>query len=403
MIVKRKRNVPYKIIALVAILTVPVLFLGYKIFGTKPVNSSNTSVTSQRKEQPKIISASSRLLVVGDVFWGRQYERKRLNNEPNAIQFPFSGLASYDKSKYNTWIADIECPITDRNIDFQTQWDAIALNCRPEFMGEFAKWFEIATLANNHIYDIDKDVGYNSTTNYLDKSNIQYFGHFLASEHDKACKVVNVGLDVKYSDNSTKKTKLPIAMCGYHGVISIPKPEDIAVINKYSSKFFTIAMPHMGVEYQPTADSIKTSTYHAMVDAGADVVAGGHPHWVQNTESYKNKLIVYSMGNFIFDQQSTADVQRSVALDASLDFNTPEQLQQLDKWLNIEEKCQYNTTCLNTSLASYDHRNVIPSVNYDLVVGQQKNLVQAKSTDSTVINQVLARANWANTKAQLKN
>lgn len=359
------------------------------------------AVYGQEIKKPTIVSASSRLLIVGDVFWGRQYERKRLNNEPNAIQFPFSGLASYDKAKYNSWIADVECPITDRNIDFQTQWDAIALNCRPEFTSEFAKWFDIATLANNHMYDIDQEVGYESTTANLDKNNIQYFGHYLASKHDKACKVITVGIDLKYSDNTNKKSKLPLAMCGYHGVISIPTPEDIAEISKYSDKFITIVMPHMGVEYQAKADGIKTTTYRAMVDAGADLIAGGHPHWVQNTEVYKNKLIVYSLGNFIFDQQGSNDVQRSIALDATMEFSSPEQINILEKWLALSGDCMNIASCSNEKLANVSKAVSLPKINYDLIVGQQKGLVQAKSTDIATINQVLTRASWASTKANL--
>ena len=95
-------------------------------------------------------------------------------------------------------------PITDRNIDFQTQWDAIACHLSTRIYGEFAKWFEIATLANNHIYDIDKMSATTPTTNYLDKICINILAIFWHLEHDKACKVVNVGLDVKYSDNSAK-------------------------------------------------------------------------------------------------------------------------------------------------------------------------------------------------------
>ena len=38
-----------------------------------------------------------------------------------------------------------------------------------------------------------------------------------------------------------------------------------------------------------------------MIDAGADVVVGGHPHVTQGAEYYKGKLIVYSLGNFVFN------------------------------------------------------------------------------------------------------
>ncbi|MGH2516545.1 MAG: CapA family protein, partial [Ktedonobacterales bacterium] len=59
---------------------------------------------------------------------------------------------------------------------------------------------------------------------------------------------------------------------------------------------------HWGIEYtkDPTSDQQRTA--RAAIDAGADMVLGVHPHWVQGIERYKGRLIIYSLGNFIFDQ-----------------------------------------------------------------------------------------------------
>ncbi|MGT2883722.1 CapA family protein [Streptococcus ferus] len=68
----------------------------------------------------------------------------------------------------------------------------------------------------------------------------------------------------------------------------------------------TIVMPQMGVEYQlePTAEQVKL--YHKMVNWGADVIFGGHPHVVEPSETLKKdgqkKFIIYSMGNFLSNQ-----------------------------------------------------------------------------------------------------
>jgi len=58
------------------------------------------------------------------------------------------------------------------------------------------------------------------------------------------------------------------------------------------------------VEYRPTAENAKIAAYHRMIDNGADMVVGAHPHVIQNSEAYKGRLIAYSVGNFLFDQQS---------------------------------------------------------------------------------------------------
>lgn len=63
----------------------------------------------------------------------------------------------------------------------------------------------------------------------------------------------------------------------------------------------------MGVEYrlEPTDEQVKL--YHKMIDWGADIIFGGHPHVVEPSEVVKKdgqqKLIIYSMGNFISNQR----------------------------------------------------------------------------------------------------
>jgi poly-gamma-glutamate synthesis protein (capsule biosynthesis protein) len=59
---------------------------------------------------------------------------------------------------------------------------------------------------------------------------------------------------------------------------------------------------HGGTEYTATANAGQITFAHAAIDSGADIVIGAHPHWVQNKETYKDKPIYYSLGNFIFDQ-----------------------------------------------------------------------------------------------------
>jgi poly-gamma-glutamate capsule biosynthesis protein CapA/YwtB (metallophosphatase superfamily) len=77
-------------------------------------------------------------------------------------------------------------------------------------------------------------------------------------------------------------------------------PHDIAAARKRAD--LVIPYFHWGIEYtkDPTSDQQRAA--RAAIDAGADMVLGNHPHWIQGIESYKGKLIIYSFGNFIFDQ-----------------------------------------------------------------------------------------------------
>jgi poly-gamma-glutamate synthesis protein (capsule biosynthesis protein) len=67
---------------------------------------------------------------------------------------------------------------------------------------------------------------------------------------------------------------------------------------------FLIVSLHWGTEYDSTANSAEISLAHALVDAGADLVLGHHPHVIQGLEIYKDKLIAYSLGDFVWDWHS---------------------------------------------------------------------------------------------------
>ena len=63
---------------------------------------------------------------------------------------------------------------------------------------------------------------------------------------------------------------------------------------------------HSGYQYQPVASSFARRVARHAIDAGADIVIGHHPHVLQGVEWYKGKLIVHSLGNFIYDQDFLA-------------------------------------------------------------------------------------------------
>lgn len=65
--------------------------------------------------------------------------------------------------------------------------------------------------------------------------------------------------------------------------------------------YFVIVNVHGGEEYHFSATKKQREFYENLCDYGADVVFGSHPHVLQPTEWHGNSLIVFSMGNFIFN------------------------------------------------------------------------------------------------------
>ncbi|MGH2464158.1 MAG: CapA family protein [Candidatus Limnocylindrales bacterium] len=62
-----------------------------------------------------------------------------------------------------------------------------------------------------------------------------------------------------------------------------------------------IVVPHWGVEYTSIATSSQRRDAAALIADGADVILGSHPHWAGAMEAIGKGVVVYSMGDFIFD------------------------------------------------------------------------------------------------------
>lgn len=69
---------------------------------------------------------------------------------------------------------------------------------------------------------------------------------------------------------------------------------------------------HWGTEYTAQPNRQQIYLGRLSIDAGADLVIGNHPHWIQPVEIYKGKLITYAHGNFVFDQEWSLKTKQGV-------------------------------------------------------------------------------------------
>lgn len=374
------------------------------LFATWLILSPHTDTKTNElpKQEPptaKPVSLKANTLFFGNVYWGRYINDWSMASSLKTA-YPFSRLNEFKRDKYDAWIAGLECPTVAGFTQTSAEEDStLSFNCNPDYLPEAAKWFTAFTLANNHT-DNQGAEGFAETKKHLEENKIQYFGNYDPYVVKDACEVVSLPVTVTYDDDSTKKQHLPVAFCAYHGVFKIPPETALAQIAKYAKYMPVIAMPHMGKEYVATPDSLKTATYREMIDQGAAMVIGDHPHWIQTTEAYKGKLIVYSMGNFIFDQQDTPDVIRSAAINVVMN-TTKGDNENLAKWLELGEKCAtFHDTCLEqakteglTKLDMTYKYGVIGTNDGDKIV---KPATKAQQTS------ILQRLNWQTTMNQLQ-
>lgn len=350
-------------------------------------------------EQPYPVGVSSNVLVLGNTFWGR-YINDWSMASPLQQAYPFSRLSEFDRESYNAWISGLECPAVPGVTMTSAEMDStLTFNCDPSYLTEASKWFTAFTLANNHT-DNQGAEGFLTTQQALDENGIQYFGHYDPRALDDICEVLSLPVTVRMSNDVSVDGALPVAMCGYHGVFRIPTEAAVAKIAEYAAYMPVFAFPHMGAEYKPEPDMIKTTFYRSLVDAGADVVLGDHPHWIQTTESYKGHLIVYSMGNFMFDQQDTAEVVRSAAIRMALDV-APQEMQQLQSWLQVGKACTvYHDDCLE-QIQKQQLKKLTISYRFG-VVGTNNSGKIAKPATPEQQASIMQRLRWEETVHQLQ-
>lgn len=165
--------------------------------------------------------------------------------------------------------------------------------------------FTAVSLANNHSRDFGY-TGYTDTIKFLNEAGIGYFGDW--ENYDNLSYIKEI------------KGKR-IEFIGFHEFSYINFDRVLTTIAS-STADLTIVFPHWGVEYEKEPSTLQKTLARKFIDAGADAVIGAHPHVTQTIEWYKEKPIVYSMGNFIFDQYADTDTKKGTLVKITLD-DTP--------------------------------------------------------------------------------
>lgn len=141
---------------------------------------------------------------------------------------------------------------------------------------------EAVNVANNHIFDYGRN-GKKATLAALNKANIRYSGY-------RATDVF-------------EKDGVRIGFAGIRETIYKQTPgqvnREIEALRAQGCHYIVYSM-HFGTEYEEKHNALQEKMARAAIDAGANLVIGTHPHVVQGIETYKQGLILYSLGNLVF-------------------------------------------------------------------------------------------------------
>ncbi|MEW6087908.1 MAG: CapA family protein [bacterium] len=165
--------------------------------------------------------------------------------------------------------------------------------------------FNVLNLANNHTMDYGPGP-IRETRQLLLKEGMHFFGAGQNLNEArgpaiiiiKGIKFAFLGYSKTYpQDGYASENKAGIAPINLDYI-----REDIKNIRGKSD--FVIVSIHWGTEYKFMPDERQKEIAHKTIDSGADMILGHHPHVLQGIEIYKNKFIIYSLGNFLFDQEN---------------------------------------------------------------------------------------------------
>jgi len=229
-------------------------------------------------------------------------------------EYPFSEIRD-EIHMHDIAIANLESPISARGERFSPD-KGIYFRALPDVVeGLKDSGFNVLTLANNHILDWGID-GVADTMRYLREGGLYFSGvGFSKTEASKPIRFnlndVQVGI-ICYNDIYP----FSLERTGKKVETNRLDSETEKVVKDLKKEFdVLIAAVHTGTEYLPEPEKEKVQAMRNLIDAGVDVVLGTHPHVMQKIEVYGEGLIVYSLGNLIFDQGWSTETSRGLLLE----------------------------------------------------------------------------------------
>lgn len=202
-------------------------------------------------------------------------------------------------------IGNLECPVAASG-EFRPG-KIFSFRAHPRVTRVLEGRFHALALANNHAGDAGR-AALLETMAHLDAAGIQHFGagRDLAQAHTPLW-IVRNGLKVAVLSYNEFKPRGFEAGPDWPGIAWSEDEQVLRDIRLAREAGADLVIPfmHWGWEREPEPTQRQREFARRMIDLGADAVVGGHPHITQGAEYHRGKLIVYSLGNFVFDSFTT--------------------------------------------------------------------------------------------------
>lgn len=278
-------------------------------------DAAGNAGTADTADGTEAVKAAVRLLFAGDVY---------LSDHVLEAYDAAGGIDGVLSQGYQAEIQAADYFVTNEEFPFSTRGTPapdkqFTFRVHPEKMKLMQEMgIDLVTLANNHALDYGRDAMLD-TIDTLDHAGIRHVGagKNLAEARKPAIVELNgrtfafIGATRVYPEADwAAGTDSAGMFSAYDGGAALA--EEVKEAKQQAD--YVIAYVHWGIEREEMPNEVQKSIAHRLVDAGADLVVGAHPHVLQGLEYYQGVPIAYSLGNFVFGSSipSTALLQADV-------------------------------------------------------------------------------------------
>ncbi len=254
------------------------------------------------------------LLFVGDIMMDRGVENiwQKYGNS----RYPFLKIVDEIRSA-DIAFANLEGSISERGTNHKIKY---SFRFSPDVINglKFAG-FDVLSLANNHSFDWGREA-LEDTVAILKANGIEPVGaglNYLEANNSVIKEIDGAKISFLAYENIEPNSKYTEAGKDSAGKSSFELERiknEISQIKQLKLADLAVVSMHWGDEYQLRSNKKQQEIGRALVEAGADLIVGHHPHVVQEIEKYKNGWIAYSLGNFVFDQWFSEETMRGLML-----------------------------------------------------------------------------------------
>jgi poly-gamma-glutamate capsule biosynthesis protein CapA/YwtB (metallophosphatase superfamily) len=302
------------------------LALNEQFFWSKDFDTDNTYPLAFSKSIPKSQLKSSdltehnkkQMFFTGEIIPARAVDRLALNKNNNYTYM-------FDFFKDELKEADVSIGLLENPLSGDP---APCTGCM-SFVGDARNaqglaevGFDILSLAGNHAGDGGQSA-FAATISNLDDQNILHTG--VGNSDDAKLQPAIIDLDgwrIGMVSADTVASYYWNQGTNYYGTnwfseksnsgIDLERVQKLAQLKEDNNIDYLVAYMSWGIEYTNKASSFQQDLAHALIENGVDLIVGSHPHWVQNIEFYDETPIIYSLGNFLFDQNHTDPTRQAM-------------------------------------------------------------------------------------------